>query len=85
MAEIVYLLCMVTSALCAVLLVRSYRRTRTRLLLWSSLCFVCLAGNNALLFLDLVVYTSIDLSPVRSAAALLGIGLLVFGLISESR
>ena len=43
MSEIVYLLCAATSALCAALLVRSYRRSRSRLLLWSCLCFVGLA------------------------------------------
>ncbi len=85
MAEVVYLLCMVTSALCATLLVRSYRRTRSRLLLWSSLCFVGLTANNALLFLDLVVYTAVDLAPLRTVAALVAICLLVFGLIWESR
>jgi hypothetical protein len=31
------------------LLLRAYRRLRTRLLLWSSLCFVLLALNNAVL------------------------------------
>ena len=45
MAETVYILCALTSVFCAVLLMRSYRRQRTRLLLWSTLCFAGLAIN----------------------------------------
>jgi hypothetical protein len=85
MAELVYLLCALTSLLCALLLVGGYRRTRTPLLLLSSLCFIGLAANNALLFVDLVIATSIDLSAFRSATALVGVTLLVIGLIWESR
>jgi hypothetical protein len=48
MAETVYILCALTSLACAVLLVRGYRRTPSRLLLLSSFCFVGLALNNAL-------------------------------------
>jgi len=46
---LVYLLCMMTSVLCLILLARGYRRTRVKLLYWSALCFVGLAINNFLL------------------------------------
>jgi hypothetical protein len=86
MPETVYLLCAATSVTCAVLLLRAYRRQRTRLLLWSSLCFVLLALNNILLFVDLIVVPSaIDLSLWRTAVSLAGVGVLLFGLIWESR
>jgi hypothetical protein len=85
MPEAVYLLCAATSATCAVLLLRGYRRHRTRLLLWSSLCFVLLAFNNALLFIDLIVAPSVDLSVWRGVTALAGVSVLLFGLIWESR
>ena len=86
MPETVYLLCAATSVTCAVLLRRAYRRQRTRLLLWSSLCFVLLALNNTLLFVDLIVVpTGVDLSLWRSATALAGVSVLLFGLIWESR
>ena len=86
MPETVYLLCAATSVTCTVLLLRAYRRQRTRLLLWSSLCFVLLALNNTLLFVDLIVVPSdIDLSIWRSGTALAGVSLLLFGLIWESR
>jgi hypothetical protein len=83
-AEIIYLLCAITSVACAVLLLRGYRRTRVRLLLWSSVCFVGLATNNVILFIDLVALPATDLSLLRSAAALAGLAPLVFGLVWES-
>jgi hypothetical protein len=81
MAEAVYLLCAATSLGCAILLLRSYLRIRTQLLLWSSLCFIGLALNNVLLFVDLVVAPSIDLSIPRNLTALCALMLLIFGLI----
>jgi len=83
MAEFVYLLCASTSALCAFLLIRQYLRSRLHLLLWSSLCFLGLAANNALLFVDIVVVPDVDLSLPRTLVALLGLTLMVFGLIWE--
>ncbi|MDQ3365957.1 MAG: DUF5985 family protein [Myxococcota bacterium] len=84
MAEVVYLLCAATSVFCAVLLFRSYRQQRTRLLMWSTLCFVGLALNNILLVVDLlVVPTEVDLSLVRTGTALAAVVLLVIGLVWE--
>ena len=85
MAETVYILCLLTSATCAYLLLKSYRATRTRLLLWSSLCFVGLALNNMLLFADLVIVPTVDLSVWRNLSALVALSILVFGLVWDSR
>ena len=85
MPELVYLLCAATSALCAALLVRSYRSSRSRLLLWSCLCFVGLAVNNGLLVVDLVLVQSADLSYLRQGTALASMSLLVIGLVWEAR
>lgn len=85
MAEIVYLLCAATSVLCAGLLIRSYRRSRSRLLLWSSLCFVGLVVNNTLLVVDLVLVPSLDLSYARQGTALVALLLLTIGLVWEAR
>ncbi len=84
MAEAVYLLCALTSILCAVLLFRGHRSNRTRLLFWSSLCFAGLALNNILLFVDLVLVPSIDLTLVRGGVALLALVVLIYGLVWES-
>jgi hypothetical protein len=83
-AEIVYALCAVTSTLCAALLWRAYRLRRTRLLLWSALAFVGLALNNALLFVDLVIIPTIDMSLARTLTALAAIMVLLFGLVWDS-
>ncbi len=85
MADVVFLLCALTSLVSAVLLLRGYSRGRARLLLWSGLCFGFLFANNVLLFIDLRLATEMDLSIVRMVPTLIGIGLLVFGLIWDAR
>jgi len=86
MAEAVYILCALTAAACAALLLRGYKRSGHRLLFWSGLCFVLLFLNNVLLVLDKVIYPGpqLDLSLVRSVVSLLGVGTLLYGLIWES-
>lgn len=85
MAEAVYILCALTSLFCAALLIRGYRAQRTRLLLWSSLCFIGLALNNALLVIDLMIVPQIDLSLLRTSVAAVAMACLLVGLIWESR
>ena len=80
----VYLLCLATSVLCAVLLIRSYRRSRTKLLLWSALCFVGLAANNLFLFVDAVVLPTVDLRALRHLSSLAAIAVLVYGFVWEA-
>ncbi|WP_375772880.1 DUF5985 family protein [Archangium gephyra] len=84
MAESVFLLCAVTSLVCAVLLLRVYTHKRVPLLLWSSLCFVGLAGNNVLLVVDLLVFPERDLLVFRNLSGLVALSLLVFGLVWDS-
>lgn len=84
MAMSVYILCMVTSAFCAVLLLREYRRTSARLLLWSSLSFVGWAINNALVFMDLVVLPDVDLSILRTVMSLVAVSLMLYGLVWDA-
>jgi len=85
MAEVVYVLCVLTSILCAALLARSFRANRSRLLLWSMLCFIGLAIHNLLMLLDLVVLPEVDLRLLRSISGLVAMALLVSGLVWESR
>lgn len=84
MASVVYALCALTSGLCAVLLWRAYRDSRARLLLWSSLAFIGLACNNLLLFVDLIVVPSVDLSLYRSLVSAVAVMVLLLGLIWDS-
>jgi len=85
MAEFVYALCALTSMVCAVLLFRGYRQGRQRLLMWSALCFLGLAANNALLIVDLYVVPDTDLFLVRTGSALIGMVVLLYGLILEAQ
>jgi hypothetical protein len=84
MAEAVYMLCALTSATVAALLLRGYRHSGHRLLFWSGLCFVALFLNNVFLVLDKLVYPGVDLGLVRAGFALLGVATLLFGLIWEA-
>jgi hypothetical protein len=68
MAVAVYILCGVTALTCAALLVRAWLRSRTRFLLWAAFCFVALAANSVLLFVDLVLIPERDLSMLRSGS-----------------
>ncbi|WP_395645227.1 DUF5985 family protein [Terricaulis sp.] len=82
---LVFALCLITSATCAGLLIRAYIRTRARLLLWSAVAFVFLSINNMLVFFDLaIVGPSIDLLPLRYAAALAAVCVLIYGFIWEA-
>ena len=84
LANAIYALCALTSIVCAVLLVRGYRRSRVRLLFWSAWCFAGLALNNTLLIVDLRVLPQVDLEIWRTLPAIVGVALLVYGLVWES-
>lgn len=85
MGEVIYTLCGLTSVACAILLARAHRQSRTRLLAWSSIGFWLLAVNNTLLFLDLVLIPSVDLSLLPHSSALAAVGVLLVGFIWEAR
>jgi hypothetical protein len=84
MAEAVYILCAITSLVCAWLLWRRYRASRTGLLMWSGLCFLGLAINNCLLFVDLVVVPEADFSALRHLTALSALIVFVYGLVVDT-
>ena len=86
MASAVYILCALTSAACAVMLLRGYLRSKARFLLWSSLCFIAFFVNNALLMIDKVFVPETVWFPQvwRSSVALVGLCLLIFGLIWDA-
>lgn len=84
MAVTVYTLCALTCFMCFVLLLRSWRNSKYRLLFWSALCFAGMTVNNILLVIDKVVLpTQVDLSTWRLLAALTAVLLLLFGLVWE--
>lgn len=80
----VYVLCMAASIVCAVLLIRTYGRTRSRLLLWTAISFSLLSVNNLLLVLDMLVFIQIDFWPFRAASFLGALAVLLYGFIWEA-
>jgi hydrogenase/urease accessory protein HupE len=84
MSAIIYSLCALTALGCAILLLRGYRRSRYRLLLWSGLCFAGLTLNNVLLVIDKVALPEGDLSIARTLVSLGSMIVLLFGLIWDS-
>jgi hypothetical protein len=80
-SDLVYILCAVTSILCAVLLARAYRERKSRVLRLSTWCFLGLAVNNAVLVADRMIVPHVDLSLVRAGTAVAAMALLVVGMI----
>ena len=81
----IYLLGMVVALACGALLARGYRRSRFRLLLWSSICFLGLALSSALAFLDLsLLGSAVDLHMVRRTVTAVSMLVLLYGLIWDS-
>ena len=83
MGPAVYVLGVIVTLLCGILLLRGYLRNRTRLLLWSALCFFGLALSNFLVFLDLVLFPQTDLYLFRLLTAVAAMMILLYGLIWE--
>jgi Na+/melibiose symporter-like transporter len=82
---VLFLLAVLTSLGCTLLLYRGYRNTRLRILLWSALCFVCLTVNNLLVFVDLILLPeTVDLRVLRHSVALTGMAFLLYGFIRDS-
>jgi hypothetical protein len=83
MAELIYGLCTILSLAIAVMLWRQHRRSPTRMIYWTALCFTGLALSNLVLVVDKLVFPDIDLRVLRHSISLLSIGLLLFGLVYE--
>lgn len=76
---IVYCLCFLTSAACAVLLGRMFVKSGVGMLFWSAACFVLLAIANFVVVLDLLVFPQLDFRNVRLWLSLAAVSLLLFG------
>ncbi|GGA03243.1 MAG: hypothetical protein COW16_03280 [Sphingomonadales bacterium CG12_big_fil_rev_8_21_14_0_65_65_10] len=82
--DLVYLLCFLTSALCAGLLLRQYGKVQSPVLLWSSACFTFLAIANLLVVVDHIIFPQADLKLARLVLTLLAVSVLLFGFIWEA-
>jgi hypothetical protein len=83
LASFAYILGFLVTLACCILLLRAYKRVHHRLLLWSGLCFMGLALSNLLVFLDIKVFLSVNLYPLRLCVAAASMIVLLFGLIWE--
>lgn len=84
MAATVYVLCLIASTVCAVLLIRSALTRGSSLLIWSAACFSLLALNNLLVVIDLLLLpTQVDLSLFRQLSNLAAVSTLLYGFIRE--
>ena len=86
MAKLVFILCAITSIVCAIALTKGYRRSRNMLLFWSALCFGFMAANNVFLIIDLLVLPELDMNGSfwRNLLTATSGSLLLIGLILES-
>jgi peptidoglycan/LPS O-acetylase OafA/YrhL len=80
---LLYVLCFAVSATCAFMLLRAWRTSRVRLLLWSGIGFTGIAINNLILVIDSQI--AADFSSWRSAPTLVGLVILIWGLAEERR
>jgi hypothetical protein len=85
MAILIYALCALAAFACAVLLVLGARRTRSRMLFWSGLCFVGLALVNLMVVVAAATGDPGALWNARLLVALGAVALLLYGLIVEER
>jgi lipopolysaccharide export LptBFGC system permease protein LptF len=78
-----YLVCLAVSALCAGLLLRSRRRTGSRLVTRIAFGFVVITLANIFLVADYVL--PVDLSLLRAVTVAAGLGILVYGVALEEQ
>lgn len=76
---------LLTTILCAILLLRAHKNVRKSLLLWSGLCFVGLSLSTLLRIADLRIFIALDLYPYRLGVTAISMALLLYGLIWESQ
>jgi Family of unknown function (DUF5985) len=79
----IYMLCVFSSLLCAYLLARAYRRAKTRLLVWSALCFAFLALNNLVLAVDVLLLPGVDLTIFQLLTSLAAVMVLLYAFVWE--
>lgn len=84
MAAVIYSLCAMASGFCAWLLVRAYSASRSKLLLWSAVCFAALALESGALWIDKIVFPEDDFSAIRASIGLFAMAVLLLGMIWEA-
>ena len=84
MAVTIYAMCAMTALVCAIMLLTGARRSGSRMLFWSGLCFAGLFVTNGLVVADAVqLFPHQNLTNLRLFTALGAVALLLYGLIFE--
>lgn len=78
---LVYILCAITSGICAGLLARGYQRSAARILLWSAVSFTLLTLNNILVVIDIFILPDSYLRAPRLIVSLAAGAVLLWGFI----
>jgi hypothetical protein len=81
--SLAYFLCALISAATSVLLLRSWRRTRSPLVKWVATAFLFITASNVLLVCD--VFTAMDLSIPRALLIAVGLAFLIYGVVWEEQ
>lgn len=82
MGAVSYLLCAATSFVCACLLLR---KSSSALLVWGGVCFLALAVENVLAYVDVILLPpAIDISAWRALVAAIGLAAFLWGLIWQT-
>lgn len=84
MTQVLFTLCALTALLCAALLLQAWRRSRSRTLWWSGLCFCGLGVSNVTLVVDKLLLPDVDLLLARLLITLASVLLLLYGLVFAS-
>jgi hypothetical protein len=84
MAAAVFVLCAVTSGVCAGLLLRGWRHSGVRLLLVAALCFIGFTVNNVMLVVDELLLPDRDLKLTRDLSGFAAVAVLLVGLIWDA-
>lgn len=84
MVIVIYTLCALTALLCSAMLLRAYRRSGYKLLLWGGLCFVGLTLHSCLVIVDKFIISYIDFSTWRLVLAVLSMMVFLYGLIWDA-
>lgn len=84
MAAAVFMLCALTSGLCAGLLLRGWHHSGVRLLLFAALCFVGFTVNNVMLVVDELLLPDQDLKLTRDLSGFVAVAVLLVGLIWDA-
>ena len=83
MALVVYALCALSALACSILLFIAWRRSGSRMLWWSGVCFVLLTLANIAVLVDFFVLPDVPLWPLRHGLSLAAVSALLYGLIFE--